>query len=146
MLDNTYISSYNMPMVWICKWWCCGRHSLWQQPTSITVNHTQYIWALRFIGQRCLSANLRFIFSMNNLQRCACVLCREMRLIYVNINLNFTRWFLKIFRIVACVSNSCKVHVFFLSFYIILFTEMLHVYQRVQSIHKIKTGFLFFFW
>ena len=24
VLDNKYVSSCNLPIVWICKWWCCA--------------------------------------------------------------------------------------------------------------------------
>ena len=72
-------------------------------------------------------------------QTSARALCRKMRLTYVNIK--FYR--LLIFRNVARVRNSCKLHGF-LSVFGFLCIEMLHVYQSVELFMRLRRFFFLF--
>ena len=88
-------------------------------------------------GQQCLSTKLSFIFLINDLKTSARVLCRETHLTYVKIK--FRSLILKIFRNVEGVLNGCQLQFllfFFFLFYRILFIEILHLSQRVESIHE----------
>ena len=110
--------------------------------------HAIYISSV-FEWATTLQCELELHVFNKHLQTSARDLSWEMHLTYVDIKLNLLINFWKGFYNIARFANmffsssACFVS-FFLSDVRILCIEILHVYQRVESIHKIQTGFLSF--